>query len=140
MPATRAFPPRRVAFGLLALAALLVLGVVFFFFDPVRHAFYPACLFHKLTGLNCPGCGGLRALHHLTHGNIVAAFHCNPLFVVLLPFLLFIGVRWLVHGSQTFDGNPVFFRPAMLWTLLAVTFLFTVLRNLPGPAFAWMSP
>ena len=140
MPATRTIPPGRVALGLLALAALLALGVVFFFFDPSRHNFYPACMFHKLTGWNCPGCGGLRALHHLAHGNVVTAFHCNPLFIALLPFLLLIGVRWLTNGGQAFNGNTVFFRPVVLWTLLAITLLFTVLRNLPGPAFAWMSP
>jgi len=126
--------------GLLVLTALLSLGVVFFFFDPVRHSFYPACVFHKLTGLNCPGCGGLRALHHLTHGEIVTAFRCNPLFVVLLPFIVYLAVCWLKRGREAFDSNAIFFRPAVLWTLLAVTLLFSVLRNLPWPAFAWMSP
>lgn len=113
---------------------------MFFFFDPVRAGFYPTCLFHKLTGLNCPGCGGLRAIHHLTHGNIVTAFHCNPLFIALLPFLIFIALRWIKHGREAFNANIVFFRPRALWTLLAVTLAFTILRNLPGPAFAWMSP
>lgn len=140
MPAARLVLPRRVTIGLLVLAGVLGLGVLFFFFDPVRHSFYPTCMFHKLTGLNCPGCGGLRALHQLTHGNFVTAFHCNPLFVLLLPFLALIGVRWLIRGSQSSIGNTVFFRPAMLWTLLAVTLLFTILRNLPWPAFTWMSP
>jgi hypothetical protein len=140
MPATATIPRRRVAFGLLAVAALLLVGVVLFLFDPLRHNFYPACVFHKLTGLNCPGCGGLRALHHLTHGDILTAFHCHPLFIALLPFILLAAIRWLLRGPQAFERNTVFFRPAILWTLLAVTLLFTILRNLPGPAFAWMSP
>ena len=132
--------PRRVLIGLLIAVALALVGTLFFFFDPVRHSFYPACLFHKLTGLNCPGCGGLRALHHLTRGNFLTAFQSNPLFIGLLPFLLFIALRWVRRGREAFDPNPVFFRPAVLWSLLAMTLLFTVLRNLPGPAFAWMSP
>ena len=140
MPTARTFLPRRVVFALLASAAPLSLGAVFFFFDPVRHSFYPACMFHKLTGLNCPGCGGLRALHHLTHGDFLTAFHCNPLFIALLPLLLFMGICWITRGFQAFPGNTVLFRPVMLWTLLAVTVLFTILRNLPWPAFAWMSP
>lgn len=118
---------------------LLSLGVVFFFFDPVRHSFYPACTFHRLTGFNCPGCGGLRALHQLTHGNILTAFQCNPLFIALLPLLLITGLRWFTRGREAFDST-VFFRPVILWTLLALTVLFTILRNLPWPAFAWMSP
>ena len=139
MPAAR-IPPGRLAFGLLALTALALLGAVFFFFDPVHHSFYPTCMFHKLTGLNCPGCGGLRALHQLTHGNFVTAFHCNPLLIALLPFFLFVGIRWLTNGGREFNGNTVFLRPGVLWTLAAVTLLFTVLRNLPWAAFAWMSP
>ena len=133
-------PPRRIALGALALAAILLIGLIFFFFDPVRHSFYPTCLLHKVTGLSCPGCGGLRALHQLTHGNIVTAFQCNPLFIALLPFVLFLGIRWLTRSPQACDSHPVLFRPAILWTLLAVTVLFTILRNLPWPAFAWMSP
>lgn len=126
--------------GALIAGVLLLVAVVFFFFDPTRHAFYPSCLFYKLTGLNCPGCGGLRALHQLTHGDIVAAFRCNPLLITLLPFIAFLSLRWFKHGRSAFDGNPGIFRPATIWTLLAVTLVFTILRNLPGPAFAWMSP
>ena len=135
-----AITSRRAMVGVLVLTALLSLGLVFFFFDPVRHSFYPTCVLHKLTGLNCPGCGGLRAMHHLAHGNIVTAFHCHPLFVTLLPLLLLLGIRWLIHGRSAFDRRSVLFRPAMLWALLTVTLLFTILRNLPWPAFAWMSP
>jgi hypothetical protein len=133
-------PSRRAALGALVLTAVLFLGLVFFFFDPARHSFYPACMLNKMTGLHCPGCGGLRALHQLTHGNIVTAFRCNPLFIALLPFILILGIRWLTRGPQAFASRTILFRPAMLWTLLAVTVLFTILRNLPSPAFAWMSP
>ena len=140
MPEARTIPTQRVWKGVLIAAALALVGVVFFLFDPVRNSFYPLCLFHNLTGLNCPGCGGLRALHHLTHGEILAAFHCNPLLMALLPIVAFLAFRWFKHGSGAFDGNTVFFRPAALCTLLAVTLAFTILRNLPWPAFAWMSP
>ena len=140
MPEAQSIPSRRVWKGALIAAALALVGAVFFLFDPVRSSFYPTCLFHNLTGLNCPGCGGLRALHHLTHGEILAAFHCNPLLMVLLPIVAFLAFRWFKHGSEAFDGNTAFFRPAAIGTLLAVTVVFTILRNLPWPAFAWMSP
>jgi len=123
---------------ILTTAALLAMALVFFFFDPAQGGLYPRCQFHRLTGLNCPGCGSLRALHHLTHGEIGAAFRCNPLLIGLLPLLTFVGVRCLQHGSKAFD--TVLFRPVAVWTLLAITVAFGVLRNLPGPAFAWMSP
>ena len=47
----------------------------------------PKCMFHELTGLECPACGNQRALHALLHGNIKSAFSYNPLFVISLPYL-----------------------------------------------------
>ena len=132
--------PRRALTGVFIAVTLMLAGLIFFFFDPVRSSFYPACQFHKLTGLNCPGCGGLRALHYLTHGDFLTAFRCNPLFIALLPFIAFLSLRWFKYGRRAFEANSIFFQPVTLWTLLAVTLVFTILRNLPGPAFAWMSP
>jgi hypothetical protein len=131
---------KRTLITALTFAALLAVATVFFLFDPAQGGFYPSCMFHNLTGLDCPGCGSLRALHHLTHGNIVAAFHSNPLLIVLLPLVAFLGIRWFKRGRGAFGNDPIFLRPATAWTLLAVTLAFTVLRNLPWPAFAWMSP
>jgi len=119
--------------GLLAVAVL-------YFFDPTRSAIYPVCLFHKFTGLNCPGCGSLRALHHLTHGEFAAAFFCNPLLIIALMVmaLALILRRAGRHGSPA--RASVLTRPATVWAICAIVILFGVLRNVPGPAFAWMSP
>lgn len=124
----------------LTFAIALAIAAVFYFFDPARGLFYPPCLFHQLTGLSCPGCGSLRALHHLTHGEVATAFGYNPLLIVLLPFFAFLVASWFRQGSRAFQNGPFLLRPATAWALLAVTLLFTVLRNLPWPAFAWMSP
>jgi len=62
-------------------------GAVLYWFDPASHGFYPRCLFHEWTGLHCPGCGSLRALHQLSHGHLGAAFGSNPLLILALPFL-----------------------------------------------------
>jgi hypothetical protein len=39
----------------------------------------PPCLFHTLTGLPCPTCGGTRCLRALLAGDLVAALRWNPL-------------------------------------------------------------
>ena len=57
--------------------------------DPSAHAYYPRCLFHALTGLQCPGCGATRALYHLMHGDFRAAIRFNALFVLFSPALAF---------------------------------------------------
>src|SRR5687767_5236276 len=66
-------------------AAAAMAGVLLFFFNPAEHAFYPRCFLKMTTGLDCPGCGGLRATHQLLHGKVREAFALNPLFVVGLP-------------------------------------------------------
>ena len=48
-----------------------------FFFDPALTPFYPQCAFHRLTGLNCPGCGATRGLYALLHGRWRQALQDN---------------------------------------------------------------
>jgi len=126
----------RAAAILVAATAVGVAGVVFFF-NPATHKFYPVCQFHRLTGLNCPGCGMTRALYALLHGNIFSAFRDNALFVLGLGAL---GLRGGWFGWNTWRGRTPgeFFPVKFLWSLLAIAVLFTVLRNLP--AFAFLSP
>ena len=38
----------------------------------------PPCLFHRLTGLYCPGCGGTRAVRLLLTGHIWKSFLHHP--------------------------------------------------------------
>ncbi len=119
--------------GLLAVAVL-------FTFDPTRSAIYPVCLFHKFTGLNCPGCGSLRALHHLTHGELAAAFFCNPLLIIALVMMALALLLRLAGQPGSRTHASIFARPATIWAICAIVIIFGVLRNVPGPAFAWMSP
>ncbi len=53
------------------------------------------CPFKAITGLPCPGCGGLRALESLIHGRLWEALATNPLSVLLIGFVGVSGV-WLV--------------------------------------------
>jgi hypothetical protein len=117
--------------------AALGSGAVLFFFDPAKHGFYPICLFHSLTGLNCPGCGATRAAYQLLHGHLLRALQDNALFVLTLAALTAQGA-WFV--MQKIRNRPAAFivSPMMLWALLVTVLVFTGLRNLP--AFAWLSP
>jgi len=111
--------------GLLGAAGLVVL----YFFDPARAGFYPVCLFHRTTGLLCPGCGGLRSVHQLLHGHLGAAFRLNPLPVLAVPFGALVGVGWLAARAR---GRPVSFkvRPVWIWVGLLALLFFTIVRNL----------
>jgi hypothetical protein len=121
-----------------ALAAVgLASGAVLFFFDPATHRFYPVCLFHSLTGLNCPGCGGTRAAHELLHGHLLRALRDNALLVLVVAGLLLRAGQWVISRLRRRPADWAV--PAgVWWALLIITLLFAGLRNLP--AFAWLSP
>ena len=116
--------PPLVAAG--AMAVLAHVAVV----DPNEPGHYPTCPFHALTGLWCPGCGSLRALHALTQGDVAAAAGLNVLTVAVLPVLLVVFVRWTM---RTWTGAPPILavRPAYIWGLFGLVVAFGVVRNLP---------
>lgn len=131
-------PPSLTAFTLIMLGTVFAgAGAVVFFFNPSSNGFYPVCLFHQLTGLNCPGCGGTRSVYALLHGDFQAALRDNALFVLLTPAAALRGA-WLAGKKSLGRQVDQFFPAKSLWVLLAVAVAFTVLRNLP--AFAFLSP
>ena len=123
--------------GIVLGTAILGAGAVIFFFDPNRHGFYPVCLFHKLTGLNCPGCGTTRAFYALLHGHLLLALHDNALFVFMLAVLTIWGTRFLFRRMRNQPATPDV-APKYLWMFLAMAVVFGVLRNFPE--FSFLSP
>jgi hypothetical protein len=113
--------------GAVVAAATVLVGVV----DPNQPGHYPLCPFRALTGLACPGCGGLRAVHALTHGHLAEAFGHNPLVVLLLPAVV---LTWVLAVRRALRGRVLAWRPTPvhLSAAAAVVLAFTVLRNLPG--------
>ena len=111
--------------------------VTLFLFDPATHGFYPICQFHKLTGWNCPGCGGTRAAYALLHGNFSLALKDNAMFVGLFAAAVARGI-WFAAKRVRRHPAGTFLPAAILWAVLAITMVFTVLRNLP--AFTFLSP
>jgi hypothetical protein len=119
----------------------VVSGVVLYCFDPSQGGIYPVCLFHRMTGLLCPGCGSLRAIHQLLHGHLAKAFQLNPLLVSLMPFCLVYGLGvWRLGRTRVaqVDGGRV---PSgkWIWLGLGLGVAFTIWRNIPG-TFFWNLP
>ncbi|HEX9048327.1 MAG TPA: DUF2752 domain-containing protein [Verrucomicrobiae bacterium] len=121
---------------LLVLAAAGVATMVYFF-NPAKFGFYPVCQFHRITGLNCPGCGGTRSLYALLHGQFALAVRDNALAVAGLIFLT-ARASWFGWNRIRGRANGNFFPTRYLWPLLVLAVVFTVLRNLP--AFSFLSP
>ena len=123
--------------GFIVAGTLAGIAVLVFFFNPATHKIYPACQFHRLTGLNCPGCGMTRAAYALLHGQFLTAVHDNALFVFILGTLAIRG-GWFGWNKLRGRANGGFFPVKFIWPLLFVALVFTGLRNLS--VFDFLSP
>jgi Protein of unknown function (DUF2752) len=105
--------------------------------DPNVAGHYPTCPFLALTGWYCPGCGALRAIHAMAHGDLMTALARNPFTVVAVGYIVLTWAFWLHRSAR---GRPLrWLAPAWaLYGVLAAILLFWVLRNLPG--WTWLSP
>jgi hypothetical protein len=82
------------------LAGILFLAVLFLY-DPASSAFYPPCLFRTFLGMQCPGCGSLRAAHQLLHGNISRAWALNKPLLVALPLAAALTLFTLLRNPKS---------------------------------------
>ena len=94
---------------LLVVSAIVVGLTVLYFFDPMHNVWMPKCPFKLLTGLQCPGCGGQRAVYALLHGHFSEALRYNYFLVYAGPYaLLFVVQRWLLDGrAKEWLGNII---------------------------------
>lgn len=125
-----------------ALRIFMIVGVAVFLFavSPKDCRWIPCCPFYWATGLYCSGCGTLRGLHELFHGNVVRAAKYNIMVFVLVPVAIGVltsEVAILLRG-----------RPLSLWRcsarecriLVVVLVLHFVLRNIPVYPFRLLAP
>ena len=96
------------------------------------------CPFRAIIGWDCPLCGGTRMGSALLHGDLQAAFLCNPLALISLLVLGLLGGLWAVEAA----GGPAIRLPRSLaaslrrirpgqWLALglAVAVIYTIARN-----------
>ena len=98
---------------------LAVLVAVLYAFNPESHGLYPRCPLFMLTGLQCAGCGTLRALHCLLHGDVARAVSFNPILALGVPLLIVLALRpqW---GYNRCLG----------WGVAVVVIAYSILRNI----------
>ena len=126
-------PARPALAAAAALGVCLVVNVV----DPNEPGALGLCPFTWATGgLDCPGCGTLRATRALTRGDVVLALDHNVLLVALVPLLLWGLVAWTRHEL---GRRP--HAPRMPWAATAALTVgvpvWWLLRNLP--MFEWLA-
>ena len=110
--------------------------------NPAGSAFFPQCLFHRLTGFHCAGCGITRALHALLHFRFAEAMRMHPLLVLSLPlvgYAVAIELTAWVLGDR-YRGPRVRLPAWGYWILIATILGYWVLRNVPVWPFTLLAP
>lgn len=115
----------------------LVVGVSFFLLGilylkviaPTFQLHIP-CIFNKLTGLYCPGCGITRAALALLDIQLYQSFRYNMLAYLLTPI-------YLVYSILLVKRQIIYSTRVML-LMLVLAIGFGILRNIP--MFNWLAP
>jgi hypothetical protein len=124
--------PALCGLGLLAAVALLHVR------DPHESGTYGYCPWLLLTGTYCPGCGGLRAVYDLSHGDLAGAVSSNLLVVALVPVAV---LAWAAWARARWRGRALSVPPfaaRAAWAMLVVVPVFGLLRN--QDLASWLAP
>lgn len=115
---------------LLAEASVAAVGLVYLLavdpHDP--RAWAPFCPVKLFTGLDCPGCGGLRLAHDLLHGDVRSAVYDNLFLLVSGPLLAYQLSR---HWRAVRAGEQSEVPRALAYGLAGAALAWTALRNMP---------
>jgi len=121
-------------------AVIIGAAALLYAVDPARSLLFLPCPFHAFTRLYCPGCGSLRATHHLLHGRVGTALGLNPLMVLAAPFAAYATASYVL---RCFTGRSLpapRWRPWWSWAILGIVVAHGVLRNIPVEPFSWLAP
>jgi len=106
--------------------------------DPHQHGSWGLCPSAAL-GIYCPGCGGLRAVNDLTHGDVGAALSSNILVTLMIPVAVVLLALWAVDRWRGHTRVVAWtrLRPVVV-SLVTVMLVFAVVRNTGSGA--WLAP
>ena len=121
-------PTRRIMIRLSLIMILAAIVAIYFLVDPSRSGWMPQCVFHRLTGWDCPGCGSQRMIHALLHGDLGRAWGYNPFFICMIPVILC--YVWLdLFPEKTPRLFRFFHSPAMIASVGGSIIAWGILRN-----------
>lgn len=126
--------------GLVMLPFITIAALTHLYFhDPNVPGTYPDCLFYKLSGLYCPGCGITRSTYSILHLQILHAFDLNPLAVLIMPVIGFDLTLWWAKQFREINYRSLLGRIPVKY-VLSLFLLYWIFRNLPYYPFSLMAP
>ena len=123
----------------LTLCILLAIFAIVLKYVNVKYNIGLVCIFNKISGLYCPGCGMTRAVFSLMELDFYQAFRYNIFSILLLPILFIYGVSssyaWIFNKKNLLEKKI----PTVFWIIVIVLMLtYGIIRNLP--MFSFLAP
>lgn len=111
--------------------AFLIIGILFIILF-IAYNFRIPCIFHEVTGLYCPGCGGTRAIIALAKLDIYQAIRYNILTVIAIPvFCTALICKYIFKIKYKI--------PDLVWYfVIVIIIIYGILRNIPY--FSFLAP
>lgn len=119
------------------IAVILAIGIAYYAIWRVTGIGIP-CVFERVTGVYCPGCGISRMFAAMLRLDFKAAIGANVFVFCLLPFAgavaIFKAIRYIRSGVTS---DPLWLNVIYVIALIA-SIVFWILRNIPE--FAYLAP
>jgi len=124
---------------LILYVVILIIGVYALYCLNMTYNIGLICIYNKITGLYCPGCGMTRAIYSLFKLDFYQAFRYNVFSIILFPILLiylFGEIYARVFDKKNYISSKI---PSIYWIIIAVAMIsYGILRNFE--IFGFLAP
>ena len=122
---------RNLKYAIMAISVFLIYYIL-----NKKFGFSIPCIFYKITGLYCPGCGITRLLFALVNLEFYESFKYNPWIFILIV----LGLFYLICKLFIFlKFKKIIKIPNYVYiTLIIISIIFGIFRNIPS--FDFLGP
>lgn len=110
-------------------AVILVIGLLYGLFVKKTGLAVP-CVFYRVTGLKCPGCGVTRMCVALLQFRWREAFESHPVLLIQLPFLGLIALRNIIAYIRNGVSRVSRLETIIIYICIVLLLGFAVIRNI----------
>lgn len=111
------------------ITVFILLGTLYYIWLKITGIGIP-CIFRKVTGFLCPGCGITRMAEKVVQLDFKAAFYCNKAAFCTLPFLGIVYVAESVHFIKTGKTEYTMFSKVTVIVICVILILYGIVRNI----------